>query len=285
MNIAFIGLGIMGSRMAANLLDDHQVTVWNRTKSKADELVSKGATWAESPKAAAANAELIITMVADPNAVDKVAFGENGFVASAKKGTIWIDCSTVNPKFTKETAAKAKSQGLRFLEAPVSGSRPHAQNRELTFLVGGDGDDFESVKPVLELMGKKIVHMGEIGDATSMKLIINSYAATVLAGFAETINAGVKLGLEKDKIIDVIIGSPLAPPYLGFKAARMREGDYDTDFPLRLMHKDLQMMNESAYDVTARMPVSSAVREAFKDAIVKGLGDLDMSAILKNFEE
>lgn len=247
--------------------------------------MSKGATWAESPKAAATNAELIITMVADPNAVDEVAFGENGFVSSAKEGTFWIDCSTVNPKFTKETAAKAKAQGIRFLEGPVSGSRPHAQNRELTFLVGGDGDDFESVKPVLELMGKKIVHMGEIGDATSMKLIINSYAATVLTGFAETINAGVKLGLEKDKIIDVIIGSPLAPPYLGFKAERMREGDYDTDFPLRLMHKDLQMMNESAYDVTARMPVSSAVREAFKDAVVKGLGDLDMIAILKNFEE
>lgn len=283
--IAFIGLGIMGSRMAGHLIAENQVTVWNRSKEKAEALVAAGAVWADSPKEAAEKADVIFTMLADPDAVEAVAFGENGVLEGAHPGSLWVDSSTVNPKFTQSLAQRAKAQGVRFLEAPVSGSRPQAQNRELVFLLGGAENDVQEITPLLERMGKKVLHFGPHGNATVMKLILNQFLATTLASFAESVHAGTLLGLDKKTIIDVMISSPLTPPYLGFKSERMKSGDYEADFPLRLMQKDLQMMNETAYSVKAKMPISSSARESYLAAVSAGLGDLDMSAILRYLEK
>ena len=282
MNIGFIGLGIMGSRMAANLQRaGHKLTVYNRSKAKADKLVANGASWADSAAEAAQDVDILITMLAHPQAVEEMALGENGFLDAMKKGALWVDSSTLNPSFSRRMAAEATSRGLRFLDAPVSGSKAPAENAELVFLIGGAAEDAELATPLFDIMGKKTVHVGEHGAGTSLKLVVNYMLGTSMAAFAEGAVLGKQLGLDQKMMFDVLIGGPLVPAYLGVKRDGLEQDDYEAAFPLKWLHKDLQMASEAAYEVGATLPVGNISKEVYGFALQDGHADEDFSAVYK----
>lgn len=185
-NIGFIGLGIMGSRMARNLQKaGYALTVYNRTKSKAKDLLAQGAKWANSPEEVVLDSNIIITMLSTPEAVREVALGKNGFLEVARTKSIWINCSTVNPSFAKEMAGKATEKGIVYMDAPVAGTKEPAEKGELVFLVGGDTEVIPKLNPLMQIMGKKIVPLGGIGQGSHMKMLINLLLAQSMLAFSE----------------------------------------------------------------------------------------------------
>lgn len=174
MRIGFIGLGIMGGRMATNLQrHDHQLVVFNRTPEKAKFLIDQGAVWGMTPATVASQVDVLFTMLANPEAVKEAALGEEGFLNHLRAGSLWVDCSTVNPSFSRQMATETQARQIRFLDAPVSGSKGPAANGELMFMVGGAESDFRACRSLLECMGSKVVHVGGHGQGTSLKMVIN----------------------------------------------------------------------------------------------------------------
>ena len=281
MQIGFIGLGIMGSRMAANLQKyGHSLLVHNRTREKAEALLAKGARWADSPADLAANAEIIFTMLAHPEAVQEAALGERGFLAHFAPGRLWVDSSTVNPSFSREMAAQAQAQSVRFLGAPVTGSKDAAAVGKLTFWVGGGSADLEACRPLLQCMGNRIVHAGGQGLGASLKMVMNQLLGTVMAAYAEGLVLGQSLGLSRDVLFEAVLSGPAAAPFLAAKRKRIESGDYeDADFPLQWLQKDLHLAAVSAYESGAAMPLTNVAKEIYRLAIREGDGEKDFSAI------
>ena len=281
MKIGFIGLGIMGSRMAANLQKHgHSLFIFNRTREKAEPLVAQGAKWADSTAALALQVEVIITMLAHPDAVEEAALGENGFLRYPQPGQMWIDCSTVNPSFSRKMAAEAKARSVRFLGAPVTGSKGQAELAKLTFWVGGETNDFETCRPLLECMGNRILHCGGPGMGASVKMVMNQLLGTAMAAFAEGLVLGESLGLSREVLFEALLGGPAVAPFLGLKRERMENGNYEpADFPLRWLQKDLHLAAVSAYEKGAAMPLTNAAKELYRLAIRDGRGSQDFAAI------
>jgi len=281
MKIGFIGLGIMGSRMAANLQKGgHSLVVYNRTREKAEPLLSRGAVWADSPAALAEEVEILFTMLAHPEAVAEAARGEDGFLSRFKPGRLWVDCSTVNPSFSREMAEEAHAHGLRFIGAPVTGSKGPAAQATLVFWVGGAAIDLEACRPLLESMGSRIVHCGGQGTGVSFKMVMNQLLGTVMAVFAEGMVLGEALGLSRQALFDALLGGPAAAPFLASKRERIEKGNEGpADFPLRWLQKDLHLASVSAYDTHVAMPLTNAAKEIYRLAIRDGHGDEDFSAI------
>src|SRR5438128_2684993 len=235
MKVGFIGLGIMGGRMSANLQKHgHSLLVFNRTREKAEPLIAKGAEWVDSPAALALHAEVIFTMLAHPDAVEEAALGEDGFLRYPQPGQMWIDCSTVNPSFSRKMAAEAKARGVGFLGAPVTGSKGQAELAKLTFWVGAEESDLRTCRPLLECMGNRIVHCGGPGTGASLKMVMNQLLGTTMAVFAEGLILGESLGLSREILFDALLGSPVAAPFLALKRERIENGNYEpADFALR----------------------------------------------------
>jgi len=280
MKIGFIGLGIMGSRMAANLQKGgHSLVVYNRTQDKAEQLLAGGAVWADSPAALAAEVEVIFTMLATPEAVRQTALGPDGFLPRLGAGRLWVNCSTVNPAFSREMAELAGARGVRFLDAPVTGSRGPAELATLVFWVGGAAPDLKACRPLLECMGKRIVYCGGPGMGSSLKLVINQVLGTTMAACAEGLILGGALGLSRDTLFEALLGGPAAP-FLASKRERIEKGDYaPADFPLRWLQKDLHLASVSAYETGTAMPLTNAAKEIYCLAIRNGHGTEDFSAI------
>jgi glyoxylate/succinic semialdehyde reductase len=284
MRIAFIGLGIMGSRMAANIQKGgHSLSVYNRTPGKSGTLEKGGATAAASPAEAARNAEIVLTMLADPRAVTETAMGRNGFLDGMTKGLLWVDSSTVNPSFSREMAAEATKRGVRFMDAPVAGSLPVAEKGELTFLVGAEAKDLEECTPILRLMGTTIRHVGGVGMGTSMKMVINMLLGTAMAAFAEALGFGQALGFTRKELLDGLVGGAVTPPFMAGKRSRLETGTFAPEFPLRWMQKDLQLVSDTAYELGVPMPTAAAVKEVFAMASAAGLSTEDFSAVADLF--
>ncbi len=281
MRIGFIGLGIMGSRMAANLQKHgHSLFVFNRTREKAEPLVAEGAKWADSAAALALQVEVIITMLAHPDAVEEAALGEDGFLRYPQPGQIWVDCSTVNPSFSRKMAAEAKARNVKFLDAPVTGSKGQAELAKLTFWVGGDKSDLETCRPLLECMGNRIVHCGGPGTGASLKMVMNQLLGTAMAAFAEGLVLGESLGLSRKVLFEALTGAPAVAPFLALKRERIENGNYEpADFPLRWLQKDLHLAAVSAHEAGAAMPLTNAAKELYRLAIRDGRGSEDFSAI------
>jgi 3-hydroxyisobutyrate dehydrogenase-like beta-hydroxyacid dehydrogenase len=281
MKIGFIGLGIMGSRMAANLQKHkHSLIVSNRSREKADPLVAEGATWADSPAALAPQVEVIFTMLAHPDAVEEAALGKDGFLSHLGPGRMWVDCSTVDPSFSRKMAAEAQARDIRFLGAPVTGSKVPAALAQLTFWVGGESADLEAGRPLLECMGNKIVHCGGQGMGASLKMVMNQLLGTIMATFAEGLVLGEGLGLSHEILFEALFNGPLAAPFLALKRERIEKGIYQQpDFPLRWLQKDLHLAAVSAYETGVAMPLTNAAKEIYRLAIREGHGDEDVSAI------
>ncbi|MBE7556534.1 MAG: NAD(P)-dependent oxidoreductase [Anaerolineales bacterium] len=282
MKIGFIGLGIMGSRMAANLQKNgHELVVHNRTRAKADELVAKGAVWADSAAAVAQQVETLLTMLSAPDAVAEAALGQAGFLAHLKPGSLWIDCSTVTPSFSRDMAAKAREKGIRFLDAPVAGSKEPAEKGQLLFLVGGDKADVEAGRPLFEVMGRGVTHVGEQGMGISLKIVLNLMLAQAMITFSEAITLGQSLGLSQPMLLETLLGSAVAAPFLAGKRSKIEQDTYEADFPLQWMYKDLQMAATTAYEQGVALPQGNAAKELYALATRQGLGQADFSAIYR----
>ncbi|MFH1981732.1 MAG: NAD(P)-dependent oxidoreductase [Pseudomonadota bacterium] len=278
--IGFIGLGIMGGGMAANLLKaGHPLVVTNRTKAKADVLVAAGARWADTPRAVAESADVLFTMLSTPAVVRETAVSPEGLLNGLAPGSLWVDCSTLDPASSREMAAAAAARGIRFVDAPVAGSRVPAQKGELVFFAGGDAADVNRCRPFFEAMGKRTVHVGGAGMGAAMKMVFNLMLGISMGAFAEALSLGAALGLSREQLMDTLMGSPVAAPFIALKRPKIEAGEYAPDFPLKWMHKDLQLVAQAAVDAGTSLPIEKAAKTRFGDAVRKRLGENDFSAI------
>ena len=280
MKIGFIGLGIMGSRMAGNLQKHgYSLVLYNRTRAKAEPLLGPCGTFADSPAKLAGQVEVLFTMLAHPDAVKEAALGVNGFLNHLGPNTLWVDCSSVNPSFSKEMAAKAARREVHFVDAPVTGSAPVAAEAKLIFWVGADPADLEKIRPLLLCMGNRIVHTGGQGTGTSMKMVINLLLGTGMAAFAEAMALGEGLGLSSKMLFDSLLGTPAVAPFLAAKRDKIDNRNYEVEFPLRWMQKDMHLAAVSAYETGVALPLTNVTKEMYELAIRDGHATEDFSAI------
>lgn len=280
LKVGFIGLGIMGSRMAANLqARGYKLVVFNRTREKAEALLRGGAMWGKTPVGVAEEADILVTMLANPETVEAAALGPDGFLRALRPGAIWINSSTVNPSFARRMAEEARANGVRYLDAPVTGSKDVAADGKLLFLVGGDATDLEVCRPLLASMGSRIVHVGARGLGSALKMVNNLLGAVSMAAFAEGAALGQALGVPRQTIFDTLLGGPMVAPVVGGKRARLEHGDYDADFSMRWMQKDLHLASVSGYEAGVPMPVVNVTKELYRLAMRDGYADQDYGAI------
>src|SRR5213075_2897679 len=280
MKIGFIGLGIMGSRMAANLQKNgYALVVFNRTRAKAEPLLGPCGTFSDSPAKLAEQVDVLFTMLAHPDAVEEAALGANGFLNHVRSNALWVDCSSVNPSFSKKMATEAARREVHFVDAPVTGSAPAAEEAKLVFWVGADSADLERIRPLLLCMGNKIVHVGGHGMGTSMKMVINLLLGNAMAAFAEGMALGEGLGISREVLFDSLLGLPAVAPFLAAKRNNIESGNYDPEFPLRWMQKDLHLASVSGYETDVALPVTNVTKEVYRLAIREGHAIQDFSAI------
>ncbi len=280
--VAFLGLGIMGGGMARQLLaHGFLLTVFNRTPAKSKAFASEGARVAHSPRDAAENAEVIISMVADDNASRSLWLGEHGALAAAKPGTICIESSTLSVSWIHELASAAQKQKCELLDAPVTGSKAQAASGQLNFIVGGNSAALERARPVLAAMGKTIVHLGATGNGALLKLINNFVCGVQVAALAEAMALIEGSGLDCARAQEIIAqgapGSPLVKAVWG----RMAAPDYSPNFPLKLMAKDLTYAIGEAKKIPVELTTAAAALTEFQKAIAEGHGDKDIAAVIE----
>lgn len=257
------------------------VTVHNRTRAKAEGLVAAGAKWADTAREAAADADAIITMVADDAASRALWLGHAGALADAKVGVLGLDCSTVSPAWSDELTTAAKAAGVRFLDAPVTGSRPQAAAGELIFMVGGDAETLERARPLLNAMGKKIVHAGGAGAGCRVKLINNFMAGVQAATLVEALRWMQRDGVDPAAAMEVILNGAPGSPMVNSIYKRASTGDTEKYFHLNLMAKDLLYAQEAAAKVGVPLRTAAAAVTYFQGAIERGDGDKDVSAVVR----
>ena len=280
MKIGFIGLGIMGSRMAANLQKhSYELVITNRTRDKARDLLAGGATWADTPAEVARQVDLLLTMLSTPEVVHQAAVGDNGFLDHLQPGTIWADCSTVNPSFSRQMAALAQARGVNFVDSPVGGSKDPAERGQLLFFVGGNDSDVESCQPLFAAMGRQTYHLGEVGMGAAMKMVFNSIMGGSMLAFCEAVALGQSLGLGQKTLLDILSSTPMMAPFIAPKRAKFESGHYDTEFPLQWLRKDLQLATTSAYEQDLALPLLNLAKEIYTQAMQAGLAEEDYSAI------
>lgn len=268
----------MGSRMARRLVDArHEVTVWNRTAARAEPLVAAGAELAATPADAARASEVVFTMVRDARALSDVVDGAEGVLAGLQPGSVLIEMSTVGPAAVKELAARAPS-GAGLLDAPVLGSRTEAEEGTLRIFVGGDGELFDRVSPLLEVLGQPL-HVGDLGSGAKAKLVANSTLFAVLGGLGEALALGDGLGLSREATFEVLAASPLAAQAERRQAA-IETGEYPPRFALSLARKDAELVAAAADEAGLDLRLAAAARSWLADAEEMGWGELDYSAAL-----
>ena len=280
MNVTFIGLGIMGSRMAQNLLkNDVALTVYNRSPEPAQALRAQGAKMAASADEAVREADVVFTMLASPEVVEAVALEADGFLSAMPKGALWVDCSTVNPSFTQRAQRIAQQHQVRFMDTPVAGTKPQAENAELVFFVGGESSDLDTVSPMLHFMGQKVMPVGEVGKGTSFKMLVNALLAQSMVLFSETLLLGEKMGLSRDFLLDTLPGLTVSAPFTKAKAEMIRNDNYEVQFPLELMYKDLHLAAQTAYEHRQPLFLANLAKEVYAQATQSGLGREDFAAV------
>ena len=284
--VGLIGLGLMGQPMGMNLLKaGFPLTVWNRTTSRANELVAMGAKLAKSPKEAAADSDVLITIVSDPPALESILWGssagDSGAISGLKSGSTYIDSSTVSPNLARKIARACSERSVRFLDAPVTGGDWGAKKGELVFMVGGDVETLKSAEPVFSVLGKKWFYLGPHGAGQTIKLAMNMILALQVDALAEALALVMRAGLNGENLVEVMQSSMARSGVLDVKAPNLLKGEYKPSFPLRLMHKDLSLALDLANQIGVALPATAAARETYN--YVKGASeeDLDFSAVMK----
>jgi 3-hydroxyisobutyrate dehydrogenase len=257
------------------------LTVFTRRSEIREQFAREGVEVAGSPREAASRADVVISIVADNRASRSVWLGEKGVLSGVKPGTILVECSTLSPTWIGELAAAASSLQCPFLDAPVTGSKPHAQNGELVFLVGGEKEIVERLRPVLALMSRGVIHLGGVGSGTLMKLVNNFLNGVQTAAFAEALVLAERLGLDIRQTLDVITNGAPGSPIVKTMATRMTARDYHPNFNLRLMEKDLSYVYDVARQESVSLRTADAALELFRRAIDNGWGDKDFSAVIE----
>lgn len=285
-NIGFIGLGLMGRPMAHNLLKaGHHVTVWNRTASRAQELVNAGAILAKTPREAAAASEILITIVSDPPALESILWGSSdqkeGALDGLKPGSMYIDSSTISPSLVKKIAAACEQRKVRFLDAPVTGGDWGAREGNLVFMIGGDAAALKDAEPILGIMGKKWFHLGPSGAGQTVKLAMNAILALEVGAMAEALALVTRAGLKGEQLVEVMQASMARSGVLDVKSPLMLKGDYKPSFPLRLMHKDLSLALDLGNQLGVPLPATAAAREVYNAVKGEAKEDLDYSAVMR----
>jgi 3-hydroxyisobutyrate dehydrogenase-like beta-hydroxyacid dehydrogenase len=283
--VGFAGLGLMGSRMAENLLKKgFPLNVWNRTPERCDPLVKAGARLARTPFELAEHSDVVVACVADPPAVERLVFAEDGLLGAARPGFRYVECSTVSPDTTRRVQAALRVRGADALEAPMTGSKNGAAQGTLLFMTGGAREVHDELQPVLMAMGTKAIWCGEMGQGSTMKLIGNSLISFMLEGLCEGLVFGGKAGLSIETMIEVVMASGFASPYYTFKGAAIAKRDFDQHFSIDLLVKDQTLMLEAAAAHRTPMPGLAAIREVCQSARALGLGQEDIGAVVKALE-
>lgn len=286
MKIAFIGLGIMGSRMAANLAKNKvDLSVYNRTVKKIEALNLKNVKIADSALSAVKDADIVFSMLSTPQVIESLFFGKEGLLQGMKKNAIWADCSTVNPSFSLREEKEAKLNNIRFLDTPVSGSKMAAQNAELVFIVGGDADTLKEVAPYMDMMSNNTLRIGETSKGASYKMLINMMIAQTIVILSEAVLLGEKMGISKKFLLDTIPNSVVGSPLLKMKAQSIKNDDYEPYFPLELMLKDMNLADITATENEQTLYLANQAKELYAEASKSGMGRMDSAAIYKYLEQ
>jgi 3-hydroxyisobutyrate dehydrogenase-like beta-hydroxyacid dehydrogenase len=282
MRVAFLGLGIMGRPMAANLVKaGNEVAVWNRTPGKTVE----GARTAESPADAANGAEVVWMCVSDTRAVEAVLFGPQGAAETIAADAVVVDSSTISPSAEYEFAQRLKAKGVGYVDAPVTGSKVAAESGSLIFMAGGDEALLARIEPLFNAMGKQVFHMGETSKGQAAKLVMNLQIALIYEGFAEALTLATKLGVNVEKLLPLIQASMVKSGVVEYKAPFILKRDFTPNFPLRLMLKDIHLALAAAKEARVKLPALETVEEVYEMAAEEGHEDLDYAATLTLLEK
>jgi 3-hydroxyisobutyrate dehydrogenase len=280
----FLGLGLMGSGMAARLLAaGYPLTVWNRTRERARPLAELGATVADSPARAAEGAEIIFSMLADDAACRAAWLGEDGALESARAGAVLVESSTVTVGWVEELSKAAEARGLALVDAPVTGSKAQAAGGQLLFLAGGPAEAVERVAPALRSMGRDVIHLGPTGSGARMKLINNFLCGVQIASLAEALAMIERSDLEPAKAVGVLTQGAPGSPLVNAISARMMQRQYEPNFYLQLMAKDLQYATVGAAEQGVDAMTGTAALRVFERAMAAGLGEQDIAAVVEPF--
>lgn len=284
--VAFLGLGIMGSGMARRLLRaGFPLTVFNRNPEKTAPFAAEGTLVAATPREAAEQADVLISMVADDAASRGLWLGERGAISGLVSGALLIESSTLTVGWVKELADAAAARGCELLDAPVTGSKAHAAAGELNFLVGGPAAALERARPILSAMGRSIIHIGPTGNGARLKLINNFLCGVQLVSLAEAVSLIEKSGLDRARALEVLTNGAPGSPLVKTVSARMVSGDYAPNFPLRLMAKDLAYALGEAGQYGVPLATVAAALKVFEKAVADGHGGEDFSAILEQHRQ
>lgn len=284
--VAFLGLGIMGSRMAANLVRaGNDLTVWNRTAATAEDWVTEhGGRTAPTPADAADDADVVISMVVDGPQVRELLLGRVGACASAAPGTLCLDMSTIAPRDARELGAALRDRGLRFVDAPVTGSAPRAQDGTLTIMTGGSATDLADARPLLEAMGSTIVHVGDVGQGQMLKVIGNSLATANAIAVGQALLAARATGVDLDALVAAMGAGSGGSAMLELKSGPMRDHDFTTLFKTGHMLKDVRFCLEAVADAGAGFPLAAAARDVLERAVERGHEDDDFASLITVLE-
>jgi 3-hydroxyisobutyrate dehydrogenase len=284
--VAFLGLGRMGHPMAARLLAaGFPLTVWNRAAARANDLVANGAQRAATPAEAVRDADVVVTMLADPPALQSVLLGENGALDAMRRDSLLVDCSTVGPATARATAEGCRERGIRFTDAPVIGSVPAAEQGTLTILVGGTDEDVERAKVVLVHLGKTIVRTGDVGSASTLKLVMNLLIGGQTELMAETFLLAERAGLSKQVVRETLEGSVLDSPFVRYKAPQLLDRQFSPLFTTRLLLKDIDLALDLARSFQLPLPAVRAARDAYAASASAGRREDDFSAVIATLDD
>jgi len=282
----FIGLGTMGAPMAWRINDGgHLTAVYNRSPETTAAFAEAGISVAGTPAELASGVNAVVVMVSDDAALDAVFSGEDGALAGVGSGTLVINMSTVSREANLDLAARVREAGGRFLEAPVSGTRKPAEDGNLTILAAGAAEDLEAAQPLFDLMGKATVNCGDLGQGMDTKHAVNLLLSSMMQGFCEALVFGGKRGVSPDTIIEAITTGATNSPLYNLKGKAIRAGNFDKQFPVKLLLKDLDLVLQAGRESGVYLPLTATARECVSAANAGGYGDEDMAAVVKLLEQ
>jgi 3-hydroxyisobutyrate dehydrogenase-like beta-hydroxyacid dehydrogenase len=279
-NLGYVGLGVMGGRIAKRLMDaGHTVTGYNRTKSKAEWLIDAGMRWANTPRAVAEEAEIVLSMVTDTRAVRAITQGDEGIIAGLKPGQIYIDMSTMSPAYSAALAEQVAQKGAQMLDAPVSGSVITLEQGKLSVMVGGSEDAFQRALPILQYIGPKVTHVGENGLAVAMKIATNLSLAVQMLAFSEGVLLAEKSGIKRETAVEVLLHSVIASPMVIYRGPFVLQQPDEAWFNCNMMQKDMQLALEMGRNLEVPLPTTAVTNEMLTAARGMGLDQLDFAAL------
>jgi 3-hydroxyisobutyrate dehydrogenase-like beta-hydroxyacid dehydrogenase len=286
LSVGLIGLGLMGRPIGANLLKaGFALTVWNRTASRADALVTLGARAAKTPREAAAASDVLITIVSDPPALEQVLWGSEGALDGLRRGSVLVDSSTVSPALERRIATACAERGVEFLDAPVTGGTWGAEKGELVIMVGGPQETLSRVEPVFGAIAKRWFHLGPNGAGQTVKLAMNMLLALEVDALAEALALATAGGVPGESLVEVMQSSMGRAPLLDVKAPLMLKHEYKPSFPLRLMTKDLRLAMDLAKELHVDLPAGAAATQLYSSVLATAREDLDYAAISQHWQK